>query len=841
MVDRQGPIWLRHVLLASVGCLVLTACGGGDGGLQQVVERPPAAPEPEPEPEPGDDPGRQQHGLAQINAAAAYERGFSGAGILVAVVDDGFDIDHPRFAGRVELLPGQGSLAPEAGRHGTRVAGIIAAALPPGSSYDRVVGQAVGDEPLTHGVAWGASILPVPELGALVEIDGVQVAEWDVLPLIRDSGARIVNNSWRPGVGVSPDGALLVSSADVSRVGAYLEMIERGMVIVSAAGNGHLDMEGHPDHPSMLGLYPHIGPDSRDGGLYALDEQDLVFAFGEVPEIDFTGLVDPEASGAYIAVVAVDQDGEIWERSNRCGVAADWCIAAPGVAILSTEPDGGFGSGTGTSGATPHVSGAVAVLMEAFDGQLTARQIVDRLFATANRDGPLGDREIYGQGLLDLGAASAPIGPQQLALGDAVQGPALPAEISRIRLGPAFGDGLAAALAGETVTVFDELGAPFAQPLAGFATIAGTGPDAMSRMVGFGRDTGLQRVQVGPNTDLRVGFRGATGRLNGVRPGQSGQSGDVTGFSLRQDLGAVAVTFSQGDPIAFGFAGLADVSLRQELRRYGLAGDGGNPLFGFADDGAAFGVDTRLRAGLSLRTAAFEGRHRDDERIAAWGTAAELVLDTAAAGWAMGVTLAVQGGLITERGTLLGSRGDGAFALDGGTPTLFWGLSGALPLDDLAKATGLEALSLIGAAQWNRSNPRGGSGLIGDVGTVTSDSFRLGLHGGGMLRPGDRFGVTLSQPLRVSAGQVRFDLPDRRTPDGAVTRRALTADLVPTGREIAAEAFYALPMDLDTLGLRRMGVEGAEIAGAMQLRSQPGHRRAAPLEGLVLLRATMRF
>src|SRR5690606_26010655 len=90
-------------------------------------------------------------------------------------------------------------------------------------------------------------------------------------------------------------------------------------------------------------------------------------------ELDYSNL-----QGTLIAVVAVDRNGDISSYSNRCGYAQLWCIAAPGgdaptagyapkdSLIFSTMPDGGYGYMAGTSMAAPVVSGAAAVLRQAF-------------------------------------------------------------------------------------------------------------------------------------------------------------------------------------------------------------------------------------------------------------------------------------------------------------------------------------------------------------------------------------------------------------------------------------------------------------------------------------------
>ena len=64
----------------------------------------------------------------------------------------------------------------------------------------------------------------------------------------------------------------------------------------------------------------------------------------------------------------------------------------------------------GTSFAAPFVTGGLAAISSYFEGQLGSTEIVSRLFSTANKDGVYADSAVYGQGLMDLAAATAPVG-----------------------------------------------------------------------------------------------------------------------------------------------------------------------------------------------------------------------------------------------------------------------------------------------------------------------------------------------------------------------------------------------------------------------------------------------
>ncbi len=110
----------------------------------------------------------------------------------------------------------------------------------------------------------------------------------------------------------------------------------------------------------------------------------------------------PAAIDGVIAVTAIDRGERLFQRANR-GPYID--LAAPGVDILTTAPRGSFNVSTGTSLATAHVTGVVALLMSmnrSFRQDLLQRTAVDL--------GARGRDNDFGYGLVNVNRALNALG-----------------------------------------------------------------------------------------------------------------------------------------------------------------------------------------------------------------------------------------------------------------------------------------------------------------------------------------------------------------------------------------------------------------------------------------------
>ena len=411
-----------------------------------------------------------QWGLSFINASSAYLLDATGKGSIVAVVDEALDWAHHEFLKANILHPDSaltysGNREPTAWQkfHGTATVSIIAARKDSADIPSNM-----------HGVAYDSQILFIAtELGdppadgeyVPTDIDKFDWSYYDAQEAKMYNNlsvkAQIVNNSF----GFAGQITDYPKTTFANNFPKFIDTLGKNedTIFVWSAGNynGITDVEGNK-------------VDGTDPGWLA-----------------GLGYYFPKLKDNNVAVVAIDQEGMIADFSNRCGVAKDFCIAAPGVRInvaipnnlyvslteqeksvlsegvlnyLKDHPTEAYLLASGTSFAAPHVSGSLAVLFAKFGSQLSAKEILKRLFLTANKEGIYADEEIYGQGALDLGQAITPVGSISFFNSSHLSSAALPVSESFVITGKSFGDSLNKGLKSYNFSFFDQLAAPFLVP-----------------------------------------------------------------------------------------------------------------------------------------------------------------------------------------------------------------------------------------------------------------------------------------------------------------------------------------------------------------------------------------
>ena len=304
------------------------------------------------------------------NAAAAWAAGKTGlAGVYVGVIDEGIQFDHPDLNGQVWTNPldpvdgidndnngyiddvhgwdfaGNDNTIYDGGTrggvddHGTHVAGTIAAR----ANTAGVV-----------GVNWNVTLISGKFLGRNGGTTANAIKALDYFTALKQRGLNIVatNNSWGGG-GYSQ---------------ALYDAIQRsnnaGILFIAAAGNGGRDGVG--DNTDAAPHYP---------AAYT--------------------------NGNIISVAAITSSGAKAGYSNYGATSVD--IGAPGSGIYSTTAYNSYASYSGTSMATPHVTGAVALYASVKPGS-SAAQMKSAILSSAVPT-PSMDGKCVTKGRLDVNAA----------------------------------------------------------------------------------------------------------------------------------------------------------------------------------------------------------------------------------------------------------------------------------------------------------------------------------------------------------------------------------------------------------------------------------------------------
>lgn len=233
-----------------------------------------------------------------------YEVG--GEGVQVAVLDTGVDPSHPDLADRVTwMYDATGTGMQDLTGHGTHVAGTIAASY----NGEGVAGVASGAEIYAIKVLAGTDMIGEYEWFA----DGIYAAVYGPDGILGTADdADVISMSF------DSQGELPPSYVYDAIRFAY----DHGVVLVAAAGNG------------------------GDGDITTLEGDTWPAAYDEVIAVGSTNILD-----------------QVSDFSNTAPYLE---LVAPGEFILSTYLDGSYAVWAGTSMATPHVSGVVALLISEY-------------------------------------------------------------------------------------------------------------------------------------------------------------------------------------------------------------------------------------------------------------------------------------------------------------------------------------------------------------------------------------------------------------------------------------------------------------------------------------------
>lgn len=315
---------------------------------------------------------------ADIKAEQSWDITTGSRNVVVAVIDEGIDINHNDLKDNIWRNPGEiaGNGIDDDGDgyiddvngwdfvHGDPSVYDGPGTNPDGSTIDahgtHVAGTigATGNNGLgVVGVNWQVSLMPLKFLGPHGGSSADLIQAFAYAKLMRDrflssggtqgANVRVTNNSY---------GGAEYSQAEFD---AIQQMAESGILFVAAAGNSQHDSHIVPSYPAGYDL----------------------------PSI--------------ISVAATDRSDNLAYYSNRGRDAVH--LGAPGDIILSTTPGNTYSNFSGTSMASPHVAGAAALVLAAHPDLSVSRLRASLLFG-GDPNGSLTQTTMTGNRLSVLGA-----------------------------------------------------------------------------------------------------------------------------------------------------------------------------------------------------------------------------------------------------------------------------------------------------------------------------------------------------------------------------------------------------------------------------------------------------
>jgi subtilisin family serine protease len=271
-----------------------------------------------------------------IDALNAWQHGQGSEDVVVAVIDSGVDYDHEDLAANMWRNPGEvpgngidddrnGVVDDVYGYNAVDDSGDPADDLGHGTHVAGILG-AVGDNQTgVAGVNWTTRIMALKFLGpggGGTTSDAIACIDYLLKAKARGANVRVVNCSW---------GSTMASKALEEAID---DAVGEGVLFVCASGNDALDCDRIPHYPSSY-----------------------------------------ESEGV-VSVAALQNDDTLARFSNWGRSSVD--VAAPGVDVLSTLPNGSYGFASGTSMASPFVAGVAALVAEQ-DPKMPVARIRERI------------------------------------------------------------------------------------------------------------------------------------------------------------------------------------------------------------------------------------------------------------------------------------------------------------------------------------------------------------------------------------------------------------------------------------------------------------------------------
>ena len=746
--------------------------------------------------------------LPIINAGAAYAKfirvehdstkitdyDFSGlSDVRVAVMDTGVNPNNTaiNFAadenGNKLQFNYAETTSSGSGDHGTAVAGLISSKWDPSKSSSQI-----------NGVAPNATIIDwmIDNTGKCDIIGDCKGMTSNTLNSVLNANPRIYNLSWSFfGYTKQKDQYRYADKYDYIPTGETSNNFDLTFTR-DTFWNAFLTTLA--DNDSVLVL--SSGNDEQHKNTQLLSAAPLTNTWGKGSEHDLTNLLIVAVALDINTTSTVSGSSNISgqaDYSNGCGVAAKYCLSAPAGDATSNGTEitrdtriysTGYSSGTrrfnGTSAAAPIISGSLAFVMGAYP-YLTSQQATEILFRSANKTFPgwtnsgnvksdwtdsLGNSyqvgTMFGHGLVDLGAATEPLGIMSLptstasaiSMGDLNAISKAPLSETKLALPRVLNRSLSVSLP-ETIMGLDDYNRPFAVKTGNLITQAHRTDESFRRHF--------------------KSFMNRTHRtLTGVPDKMSFEFSSSQTDDNLLGMGVLDINYRFNDTVGMKFSYRSDMIDEEKHFDRALA----NPFLNMTD---SYGLtqEFNLNKNFTFKVGTILGKngfYRGDEdldeeynrSVHAFTTEADYKINNA-------LTLKVIGGMLSETDAALGINGTGALNTDT-SKTYFTG--------SVIEYYPVEGLTLSASYYYGQTQVPNSESLV-SFGDLISDGFALDARY--QLDKNKMFGLQFSSPLRIRKGMATLNIPVARDLySDTVYYDTVRVSLKPSAREYDIGLYY---------------------------------------------------
>ncbi len=681
-----------------------------------------------------------QNPLEVINIHKAYGYGLTGSGETIAIIDAGFNVSHNEL--NAKTITQYGTQTAATGVNATADHGLIVSSVAAGED----------DGTGMQGVAPSASL----HLASYNQINGntYYPTHW-ANATDNASSAVVQNNSWGINYQIDTLQSDISSNSWTNAYGIAQKFHSSGYTANEASANAYITaLNNFQDHGVIV---------------YALSNTT------SYTDADFQAALPvlfPNLEEAWITAVNVEITGssgnETYTRKSApCGSTAKYCLGADGYQIVGAAYDDSNTSSywagvSGTSFVAPQISGAIAILAEAFPNH-TPAELTDRLLASADNTFFSHDAAItfgngvdhgyddeFGHGILDIYAALNPITSSaytRIYTGKSTEvGEEYQIGDSKLLASNSFGDSLQRGLIGEVGYTYDDLGGGFEYDMS-------------------------YHIDLLPSKEPLINLSSELASLSGPLINEKHPY-------LSQNIDTLITVGTSSLPVQSFFNSNigSSINLSDYQNSYLGSGEGGIGV------GATYQLNnSRILLGATVPVKVDNGQTNGSRKT---------IISSLEYGDPSVQSVTLMAGLSEDKDTLLGSTGANAFSLSGAkATTTFTALKAQKHLLDNFSLTGMATL-----ANTNMSSPS--NSFVDSASDVKSSSVAL-IANMRNLTDDDQLSLFVNQPNRVDDGSMAIKIANLADSNRNISQTIKHIDLESSSRQLNYGLSYRKDLNED--------------------------------------------